>query len=121
VASADARLEVANPVQTEMRLMTKILEGTVAAIGARDVRSIEEQLHGLHAAKQATTAAVNDGTYKLPKNPDDVAGFLAMDEAFHRDLGALVIASRANDVPAAAEALGTLVRGCQDCHARYRP
>lgn len=117
----DAQPAPTNPVQVEMRLMTQILEVTVRAIGARDVRPIEHELHRLHAAKEATSAAVTSGAYKLPKNADNVAGFTAMDEAFHEDLGALVTASRANDVPGAAEALGAIMRGCQGCHAAYRP
>jgi len=110
-----------NVVQTEMRLMTSILEATVRAIGARDVRGLDHELHRLHAAKEATTAAVRDGSYKLPKNPDQVAAFEAMDEAFHKDLAALVYASRDNDVPRAAEALGAIMRGCEGCHTTFRP
>lgn len=111
----------ANPVQAEMRVLTEILELTVRSVGARDVRPIEHELHRLHAAKEATTAAIRDGSYKLPKNAADVAGFEAMDEAFHTDLEKLVVASRANDVQAAAAALGSLVRACEGCHATFRP
>jgi cytochrome c556 len=109
-----------NVVQTEMRLMTKILEATVRGIGAGDVSGIDEQLHELHAAKEATEAAVKSGTYKLAKNPDSVAAFTAMDEAFHAHLGALVKASRANDVAGASEALGQIMRGCHGCHTTFR-
>lgn len=109
-----------NAVQTEMRMLTSTLEATVRAIGARDVRPIEQELHKLHAAKEATTAAIRDGSYKLPKNPGQVDAFVAMDEAFHEHLGALVMASRANDVPRAADALGAIVRGCEGCHATFR-
>jgi cytochrome c556 len=110
-----------NVIQTEMRLMTSILEATVRGIGARDVRAIAPELHRLHAAKEATTAALRDGSYTLPRQPDQVDAFLAMDDAFHDHLGALVRASRANDVPAAAEALGSIMRGCEGCHATFRP
>lgn len=103
-----------------MRLMEQILEATVRGIGARDVRPIANMLHELHGAKEATTAAVKDGTYKLPKNHDKVDGFIAMDDAFHEHLAALVKASRANDVAQAAEALGGIMRGCESCHAVYR-
>lgn len=109
-----------NPVQTEMRMLTSILEATVRAIGARDVRPIEHELHRLHAAKEATTAALRDGSYKLPRNPEQIDAFVAMDEAFHEHLGALVSASRANDIPRTADALGAIVRGCEGCHAMFR-
>lgn len=109
-----------NPVQTEMRMLTSLLEGTVRAIGARDVRPIEHELHRLHAAKEATTAAIRDGSYKLPKNPEQTATFVAMDEAFHEHLAALVSASQANDISRTAAALGAIVRGCEGCHAMFR-
>lgn len=111
----------ANVVQTEMRMLQQVLEATVRGIGAMDVRGIDEQLHALHGAKEATTAAVKSGAYKLPKNAENVAAFEQMDEAFHKDLVGLVKASRANDVPAAAEALGQIVRSCNGCHAMFRP
>jgi cytochrome c556 len=120
-AASDAAGPPPNVVQTEMRMLTQILEATVRGIGANDVRGIDEQLHRLHAAKEATSAAVKSGTYKLPKNPEGVAQFEAMDEAFHEHLGSLVRASRANDVPAAADALAQIVRGCPSCHAVFRP
>jgi cytochrome c556 len=124
VPSADAVDAAAGPpnvVQLEMRLMTEILESTVRGIGARDVSAIAGQLHRLHDAKEATTAAVQSGAYRLPKNAANVDGFLAMDDAFHAHLGALVKASRANDVPAAATALGAIMQGCHGCHETYRP
>jgi len=110
-----------NVVQTEMRMLTEILQHTVRGIGVGDVRPIEHELHALHAAKEATEAAVKSGAYKLPKNPEGVAGFQQMDEAFHEQLGALVTASSKNEVPAAAEALGNLVKACAGCHAAFRP
>lgn len=109
-----------NAVQTEMRMLTSILEATVRAIGARDVRPIEHELHRLHAAKEATTTALRDGSYKLPRNPEQIDTFVTMDEAFHEHLGALVMASRANDVPRTADALGAIIRGCEGCHAMFR-
>jgi len=120
-SAAAPALPPGNVVQTEMRLMTTILEATVRGIGARDVRGIDHELHRLHAAKEATAAAVRDGSYKLPKNPEQVATFETMDEAFHKHLEALVYASRDNDVPRAAEALGAILRGCEGCHATFRP
>jgi hypothetical protein len=110
-----------NVVQTEMRMLTAILEQSLRQIGAGDVRGLDAKLHELHAAKEATTVAVRSGAYKLPANSDDIAAFEAADEAFHAHLGSLVRASRANDVPAAAEAIANLVRGCHGCHAVFRP
>ncbi len=111
----------ANPVQAEMRLLSATLQSAVRGIGAGDVRSVEHELHRLHAAKETTEAAIRNGSYRLPKNPDRVARFHELDEAFHGGLGGLVQASRRNDVAATAEALGVVLRGCQGCHSEFRP
>jgi cytochrome c556 len=111
----------ANPVQAEMRLLSATLQSAVRGIGAGDVRSVEHELHRLHAAKETTEAAIRSGSYRLPRNPDRVDRFRELDEAFHGGLGALVQASRRNDVAATAEALGVVLRGCQGCHSEFRP
>lgn len=111
----------ANPVQAEMRLLSATLQSAVRGIGAGDVRSVEHELHRLHAAKETTEAAIRNGSYRLPRNPDRVDRFRELDEAFHGGLGALVQASRRNDVAATAEALGVVLRGCQGCHSEFRP
>lgn len=111
----------ANPVQAEMRMLSATLQSAVRGIGAGDVRSVEHDLHRLHAAKEATEAAIRNGSYRLPRNPDRVDRFRELDEAFHGGLGALVQSSRRNDVGATAEALGVVLRGCQGCHSEFRP
>jgi cytochrome c556 len=110
-----------NPVQREMQLLTAALERAVRGIGMGDVRGVEHDLHQLHGAMESTEEAVRSGAYRLPKNASAVDRFLALDEAFHEELVALVGASRANDVPAAAEAVGTLVQRCDGCHREFRP
>lgn len=119
-ATSDWPSPPANPVQNEMRMLSDVLGGSVRAIGLGDVRPIEQQLHKLHEAKEATEAAVKGGTYKLPKNPQQLEAFEAMDNAFHEQLEVLAKASQANDVAGAADALGTLVKACQGCHAMFR-
>ena len=110
-----------NPVQEEMRLLTAALEGAVRAIGAGDVRSIEHDLHRVHAAKETTEAAIHAGKYRPPKNADRMDEFHERDEAFHRELSLLVEASRQNDVARASEQLGAVLRGCPGCHGAFRP
>lgn len=110
-----------NPVQQEMRMMVGMLARAVMAIGMRDVSGVQHDLHRLHAAKEATTAAVTSGTYKLPKNPENVARFTQLDEDFHVLLGKLVAASQANDVQGTAEAVGQVLANCTSCHSEFRP
>lgn len=103
-----------------MRLLTAALETAVRGIGAGDVRPVEHALHQVHAAKEATGAALRSGAYRLPRNPDRVQRFSELDEAFHGGLERLVEASQRNDVAATADALGVVMRGCQGCHGEFR-
>jgi hypothetical protein len=111
----------ANPVQAEMQLLTTTLQGAVLAIGMGDVRGVEHALHQVHSAKEKTEAALKGGGYKPPKNGENLARFHALDEAFHEKLVGLVLASRANDIPRAAEAVGQILGSCQGCHSEFRP
>jgi cytochrome c556 len=115
-----AKTAATNPVREEMRLLTAALEQAVRGIGAGDVREVEHALHRVHAAKEVTEAAIESGRYRPPKGADRIARFRALDEVFHRDLARLVGASRRNDVPATAEAVGAVLRGCAGCHAEFR-
>jgi len=109
-----------NVVQMEMQLLTTVLENAMRAVGDGDVSHVAKELHQLHQAKEATEAAVKDGSYTLPKGSDQVPTFLAMDDAFHKQLEAMVRASRANDVPAMAQAIGNTLNACHGCHALFR-
>lgn len=109
-----------NVVQTEMQLLTTVLEHAVRGVGEGDVSHIAQELHQLHEAKEATEAAVKDGSYTLPKNSDQVSTFLTMDEVFHSQLEGMVHASRANDVPAMALAIGRTLNSCSSCHTLFR-
>jgi hypothetical protein len=111
----------ANPVQAEMRLLTSTLQGAVLAIGMGDVRGVEHALHQLHSAKETTEKALKGGSYHPPKNGENLARFHELDEAFHSKLGGLVQASRANDIPRTAEAVGQILGSCQGCHSEFRP
>lgn len=110
-----------NPVQAEMRLLTAALEGAVRGIGVGDVRGVQHDLHRVHAAREATEAALHAGSYRPPSHADQLERFVELDEAFHAELEALVAASARNDVPATAEALGRVTSRCEGCHAEFRP
>lgn len=110
-----------NPVQAEMQLLTTTLQGAVLAIGMGDVRGVEHALHQVHGAKEKTEAALKGGSYHPPKNGENLARFHELDEAFHEKLVGLVLASRANDIPRAAEAMGQILGSCQGCHSEFRP
>lgn len=119
-ATAPPASAPSNPVQKEMQLLTAALEGAVRGIGMGDVRAVEHDLHRVHAAKEATEEALKSGGYKPPKNPDKLERFEALDGAFHTTLERLVEASKQNDVPATAAALGTALQACQGCHSEFR-
>lgn len=109
-----------NVVQTEMQLLTTVLENAVRGVGDGDVSHIADALHELDEAKHATEAALEDGSYVLSRNNDQLSTFLAMDGAFHGQLEGMIDASRANDVPAMAIAIGDTLNACYSCHALFR-
>ncbi|MBI4820841.1 MAG: hypothetical protein HY791_31540 [Deltaproteobacteria bacterium] len=108
-----------NAVQAEMRLLADAMKTAVDGIGRGDVRGLEHELHRVHMAKEATHKSL-EGEYKLPKNPDQVERFRALDEAFHGSLAVMVEGSRQNDVAKVAAGLATAMIGCQGCHADFR-
>lgn len=109
-----------NVVQAEMQMLTTVMEDAVRAVGNGDVSQIGRALHALHAAKASTEAAVKNGSYAPPRNGDRISTFLAMDDDFHDLLRAMVAASRTNDVPAMAQAVGETIKACHSCHALFR-
>ncbi len=118
--SLEQRPTPQNPVQAEMQLLELALMKAVRAFAEGDLRPIAQSLHEVHQAKERTEAAIHDGSYRPPKNPDQIETFVAMDEAFHDRLVDLVRASRANDPAQAGVALGQVLQGCEGCHAVFR-
>lgn len=108
-----------NPVQTEMRQLECALERAIVAIGRDDLPSIAQAIHVVHASKQKTAQAIESGAWKPAQG--EVAAFVALDEAFHKELEALVVASQAKDHAGASAALGRTLGACQGCHAAFRP
>jgi cytochrome c556 len=109
-----------NAVQKEMRLLEAAMQESVAAIAKGDVRLRPKLLHAVHTAGGDTSAALKSGAYKLPQRPNDVTGFLALDEAFHKEMITMVKAARKNDVATTATQFGKLMARCHGCHATYR-
>jgi cytochrome c556 len=120
-ASSNRPESASNQVQDEMRLLVSALETAVRGIAAGDVRPVEQALHRVHAAKEMTEAAIERGSYRLPKNADRVGRFRELDETFHQKLEDLAVASRANDVSRAARAVGDVLGACHGCHTEFRP
>ena len=120
-ASSAPAAVAANPVQAEMRLLTAAMQVAVQAIGLGDVREVGHALHQVHEAKQATAAALAGGSYRTPKNGDQVERFRELDEAFHQHLARIVVASRTNDIDQTAQAVGKALAACNGCHAEFRP
>ena len=109
-----------NPVQHEMRLLQDAMRDTVTAIAAGDVKAVPHALHKVHAANDATAAALKSGAYKPPKNGDALSKFESMDQAFHHELEAMVEASAKGDVTSTALAFGKAMSSCNGCHTEFR-
>ncbi len=110
----------ANPVQEEMRALHAATRDWVTAIANHQLDTIPPSLGVIHAARSRTEAALAAGAYAPPKNPSDLAGFVAQDEAFHGELVKLLRAAEANDLPAATRQLGVVLDGCTACHQKFR-
>jgi hypothetical protein len=113
-----ASLVADNAVRTEMVQLECVLERVVRAIGRDNLAAVTPMIEALDRTKQATERALETGTYKLAQG--DLAGFRAMDEAFHHSLVGLVEASSKNDHATTATALGAVLVQCQTCHATFR-
>ncbi len=66
-AAASAVPAGLNPVQNEMRLLLDAMRDTVTGIANGKVTTVPESLRKVHAAKEATAAALKAGSYKPPK------------------------------------------------------
>lgn len=120
LASTEKVPEGLNAVQNEMLLLEAATRDMVTAVANDQLAAIPPLLHGVHGAKDLTAKAIAAGEWKPPKNADDVAGFVAMDEAFHGELVKLLKAAQADDLPAATKQLGVVLDGCTSCHEQYR-
>ncbi|MBI4956944.1 MAG: cytochrome c [Myxococcales bacterium] len=119
-AAPSASAGPANAVQHEMRLLLAAMHTAMEGIAYGDVSGLPQVLHQVHEAKAGTEAALEGGAYRLPKNPDGVARFRELDEAFHGHLVKMVQAGRKNDVAAAAQAYAAAASACGGCHGEFR-
>lgn len=109
-----------NPVQVEMQLLQAAMQSAVAAVAAGDVTGLPRQFHEVHLAAEKTMKATGAGAYVPAKNPDRLARFQALDEAFHKEMITLVKAAKKNDVDTTATQVGVLLTRCHGCHSEFR-
>lgn len=118
--SAQAPTVAVNPVQNEMRLLHEATRDWVTAIANNTLDTIPSGIHKVHGARMVTEEALKKGSYKPPKNGDDLDAFIKQDEAFHDELVKLLKASKAGDLPGTTKQLGVVLEGCTSCHTKYR-
>jgi hypothetical protein len=122
-AAAASESEV-SALRVEMALLAAAMRITVDGIGTGDLSGVEPALMAVHAAREATEAALQDGTLTAPRAVDPhlpAEHFTELDHQFHELLVELLTASRRQDTPAAIDALGRVLHGCETCHQLYRP
>ncbi len=107
-------------IRHEMRLLERAMHASISAIAAGDLSEIPGQLHAIHGAKDGTQAAIRSGAYRPPLGGDRLEQFVALDDAFHRHLVRLLVASKSQDLAGAAAAVGQAVAGCVGCHAEFK-
>jgi hypothetical protein len=109
-----------NPVQVEMRLLEGALATAPSLFASGDLRPLEHALHGVHGARENTDDALESGSYRLPRNADQVARFRQLDAAFHADLERLAEHAAKSELEPAASAYGRVLSACNGCHAEFR-
>ena len=71
-------------------------------------------------SRSIVSPAIDSGGYVPARNGNQLAQFRELDEAFHGDVDKMRAAMARDDVPATAEAFGSVVRRCPVCHAEFR-
>ncbi len=109
-----------NPVQNEMRALHEAARDWVTAVSFNSLDSIPASIEKIHAARSATEAALEKGTYKPPRNGEKLAEFKRADEAFHGELVAFLGAAKDKDLARTTHQLGVVLDRCTACHQRFR-
>lgn len=117
-ASPTALPEGVNAVQNEMRLLNHAFHQSITAAALGDVSIVPGLFHEVHQARALTDKALADGAWRPAKG--DLAGFTAMDQAFHGDLEKLVQAALHNDATAVVDQLDRMLPSCIACHTAHR-
>jgi len=108
-------------VQNEMRLLHEAMRNCVTALAYGTLDSIPEGLHTVHRARELTEKALESGSYKLPKNPEQLATFKDLDEQFHLELEKLAAVATSKDGAATGRQVGVVLSKCSGCHAQFKP
>jgi hypothetical protein len=103
-----------------MRLLERALADVPSRFGAGDLRPVEHALHAVHGARDRTNAALQGGSYRPPRNGDDLARFRELDHAFHEELELFAGFAARSEIARAAESYGRVLRACNGCHERFR-
>lgn len=122
--NAAAASESVSALRVEMALLAAAMRVTVDGIGTGDLSGVEPALMTVHTAREATEEALRNGTLTAPRAVDShlpAEHFAELDHQFHELLVELLTASRRQDTPAAIDALGRVLHGCETCHQLYRP
>lgn len=109
-----------NPIREEMIALQAAYDLLQRGVVLGDANGVAEAFHKVHGLKQATSAAIEAGTAKPPKNGDRIQDFVARDEAFHALLGTTVEAAGGNDIPTLRRMTGELQASCIACHEEFR-
>ena len=109
-----------SPIRDEMIALQAAYDVLNRAVVLGDPAGVSAAFHEVHARKQVTAAAIAAGTARPPRNADQIADFVAQDEAFHAVIERVVVAADQGDLPALREGADALRAGCIDCHETFR-
>lgn len=109
-----------NPLKVEMQLLLAAYNNLTTSLLLNKLDDVEAPFHQVHKAKSATEKAIVSKAIKLPKNPDNIKEFLALDEKFHQALVQVLVASRAKDRTLLLTHTQSLLAQCVQCHLQFR-
>lgn len=118
--SLDALPEGVNIVQHEMQVLTEAMQNNLRHLADGNLAAIPKEIARVHPIYDLTHEALGAGLYNPPFNSENIAGFEALDEAFHDDLRTMVASALDDDLQGTTVAYAKLVTGCTSCHTQFR-
>ncbi len=109
-----------NPLIEEMQQLDSSFKEIVSAVAVNDGGRVHKAIEAMHGRMERTQEAVHSGEVKVPKNPDRVKEFVALDKEFHSNLEKLAHSAEAESRPKMLLYTKKLMDGCVKCHSIFK-
>lgn len=109
-----------NPLVEEMQQLDSSFKEIVSAVIAGNGARVHKAIEAMHGRMERTQEAVHSGEVKIPKNPERVREFIALDKEFHSNLEKLAHSAEAENRPKMLIYTKKLIDGCVRCHNTFK-